>query len=89
MTCDLPKAFREYQRKARKDHKCCECRRLILKGSHYIYSSGIWDGGPDSYKTCIRCDRLRKRAIKRYEPDFPDEGPAFGLLLDWIREYRR
>lgn len=53
-----PKCFQVITRKARKEHKCCECRKVIEKGEHYEYCSGIWDD-PDSYKTCQSCVELR------------------------------
>ena len=40
-------------------HKCCECNREILHGEQYEYISGIWDGEPASYKTCLDCKSLR------------------------------
>lgn len=89
MTCEMPDAFCEVRRKARKEHKCCECRKVIAKGETYIYSSGIWDHRPDSYKTCDRCDRVKTLAIKRYPPAFIEEGPGFGELRYYIREMAR
>ena len=53
--CDRPDAYSERVRKARKDHRCCACRETIRKGDRYFYTSGIWDGRPESYKHCIRC----------------------------------
>lgn len=57
---NYPKAFSRVERKARKDHKCCECRRTIEKGEKYFYESGIWDHGPDSFKTCQECYQIRE-----------------------------
>ncbi len=84
---ELPIAFDEHIVKARKEHKCCEFRKPIRRGTLYLRSSGIWPDGPDSYKTCLRCHKIRGRAIKAM-PDWysEDEGPAFGMLFDWIRE---
>lgn len=86
MPNELPEAFLTISRKARKEHKCCECHNVIQKGAIYIYCSGIWEGSPDSFKTCERCDRVRTLAIKKYPPDFEEEGPAFGQLKEYIRE---
>lgn len=86
MTCEMPQAFRQITRKAKKEHKCCECSGTIAKGMTYIYCSGIWNGSPDSYKTCERCYRVRILAIKKYPPYLQEEGPAFGELRDYIRE---
>jgi hypothetical protein len=46
-------------RKARKEHTCSECREPIPKGTTYDYSSGIWDGRADSFKTCLLCVEIR------------------------------
>lgn len=54
-----PDCMREVTRRARKAHACCECRRTIKAGDRYEYISGVWDGTPDSYKTCLRCVDLR------------------------------
>ena len=59
-----PQAFCETKRKAKKEHKCCECKEIISKGEIYIYSSGIWDGEPNSYKTCLTCESVRNEYIK-------------------------
>ena len=32
---------------------------------------------------------LRRKAVDRYPPEFPNEGPAFGQLLEYLRECRR
>ena len=55
-----PSCCKELIRTARKQHGCCECYRDILPGEQYEYISGIWDGHPESYKTCLDCQSLRK-----------------------------
>lgn len=54
-----PKAFNEADRQAQTPHFCCECQRVILPGETYRYESGIWDGRPNAYKTCVDCLSLR------------------------------
>lgn len=84
--CDTPSAFQRHPRKARKDHKCCECRCVIAKGEAYEYASGIWDGEPSDFKTCALCVEAREEYVAqlgRY--DCP---PCFGDLYDdWPAEY--
>ena len=83
MSCELPEALEEHERKARKEHICCECLETIPAGTTYRYSSGVWDRTPNSYKTCARCCKVRDLAYKRaYEVD---EGPPFGHLIEEIR----
>jgi len=46
-------------RAARKEHVCGECRCVIPKGTRYEYATGVWDGRPDSFKTCLLCVEIR------------------------------
>lgn len=52
-------AFRQTERKARKNHTCYECRRVIASGEKYVYESGVWDGQASDYKTCLECFEIR------------------------------
>ena len=81
--CDyvLPQAYKEVIRKARKEHWCCECRQEIAVGEVYEYVSGIWDGEPRSYKTCLSCAQLRSEFAGVYERCIP-----FTLLREEITE---
>jgi hypothetical protein len=57
---DGPSAFIAFDRKARKEHKCYECGRVIQRGEKYRNESGIWDGDPRRYKTCSECLSIRE-----------------------------
>jgi len=57
--CEVPQAFSESWRTARKPHRCCECAAWIARGERYNYVSGIWDHRPDSYATCVQCVQVR------------------------------
>jgi len=52
--------FNECERRARKEHVCCECRRTIERGETYVVESGMWDGRFSEYKTCQDCISIRK-----------------------------
>jgi hypothetical protein len=54
-----PSCYKQKIRKARKTHRCHECFKDILPGEKYENISGIWDGDPSSYKTCLDCKSLR------------------------------
>lgn len=41
--------------KARKDHKCDECRRVICKGEIYKAESTLYEGEFSAHKTCTHC----------------------------------
>lgn len=45
--------------KARKPHKCCECKDTIPVGTLYERVSGKWDGVCDTVKTCLTCMKIR------------------------------
>jgi hypothetical protein len=46
--------------KARKNHKCFECRKIIDVGNLYEFTSGIWPDGPASFHICVTCTKIRK-----------------------------
>lgn len=82
--CDMPSAFRERERIARKDHRCCECYGTIKAGVRYMYSSGVWDGQGSSFKTCLRCDAVRTDgSVLAGLVEF-DCGPPMGGLAQWL-----
>ena len=86
MMCEMPSAFRTATRKAAKQHSCCECGAAIEKGEKYQYSSGIWDGKPDSFKQCMNCHEIMVAAIS--DAGYCDEAPSFGMLLEWFVEFQ-
>jgi hypothetical protein len=72
-------------RKARKDHKCCECRRIIKAGETYEYFSGLWrDSGFGDFKTCSHC--LAAKDLCRVWDK--DACICFEGLADYLWEYR-
>ena len=83
-----PECMLKRQRKARKDHVCCECRRVIKTGTVYEYVSGIWDHEPSSFKTCTRCVVLRAAYAQVVEPYWHGSGsvPPFTFLTESIQE---
>lgn len=82
--CELPSCITEAKPKAHKRHKCCECKGLILEGEYYIRVSGIWDGEPARFKTCVDCDALRDEADANTRD--PEEKTAFGYLSETLSE---
>ena len=56
---DMPSVWTEEDRKARKEHKCCECGEIIKVGEKYEYFSGCYDGKWWVYKTCEVCSNIR------------------------------
>ena len=74
--CDRPKA--------RKDHKCYECRGVISKGETYHKHHGIWDGSAYTYKVCDECETLRAKIDSTIE-DY-EERVSFGDLYEFVFE---
>jgi hypothetical protein len=56
-----PEFYTEKIIKARKQHKCNECRGMINKGEKYERVTGKWDGNVSTYKTCLDCLSIRKQ----------------------------
>lgn len=45
-------------RKARKPHKCCECRKQILPGEKYEHARGKYEGDMWTADTCLICREI-------------------------------
>ena len=54
-------AYQAVQRKARKNHRCDECRTAIERGATYTNHSGVFDGSWFRFKECAKCVALRQR----------------------------
>jgi hypothetical protein len=80
---DAPKVYSTSTPKARKEHKCCECRGTISVGETYHIFSGIWDSAA-TFKTCAECEQLRSD-ITRTIRDL-DDYPAFTSLYEYVFE---
>jgi hypothetical protein len=81
-----PSCYRHDQRKARKEHKCCECEGVIWKGEVYHFHHGVWDGVAASYKVCSDCEALKAEVDRDVKHD--DERTPFGELAEAVREPR-
>lgn len=82
---EMPECFVVRTPKARKQHKCCECRGRIQLGETYERASGIWDGEPMRFKTCCDCAALRAEVNEEADPW--DLCP-FEALGEWCQETR-
>ena len=92
---DQASVYSEWTRKARKPHKCCECRGAIQPGETYHVFSGCWDGEWSDFKTCPDCNKLRSE-IGTDCGWHDGEGLLFGQLyedvfgskdLEWITRF--
>jgi len=80
--CEPPSCYGHEQRKARKEHKCCECDGVIAKGETYHFHHGVWDGQAASYKVCADCEALKKYCDADVE--FDEERTPFGGLVEVV-----
>lgn len=74
-----PEVFSKTWRKARKDHRCCECGETIRPGQTYEYVKGLWDGSWDDFKTCAPCAKIRR--------DMFTCGYTYGFLKDDLSDH--
>ena len=56
---DPPEFSSRKNRRARKEHRCCECGGIIKRGEVYEYVAGMWERAIDSFKTCLVCVEIR------------------------------
>lgn len=63
--CDIAEVYEIEKRKARKDHRCEECRGTIKAGEIYCFHHGVFDGSGFSNKICVDCDAIRDEMNKK------------------------
>jgi hypothetical protein len=64
--------------RARKQHWCGECGRVIEKGETYEYVRGLWEGDWSTHKTCLGCKRVRQHLCS--------SGWRYGGLAEQVAE---
>lgn len=67
---------------ARKDHRCCECRLPIRKGTKYVRTFIAWDGRGDSFKSHAECVELYHE-VYDHEVDH-EENAKMCELREWM-----
>lgn len=72
-----------YIRKARKEHKCDECRRTITKGEQYEVVTGRWSDRFDRYKTCADCLSIRKMFFSSWTIGSILDDIAYQIVEEW------
>jgi hypothetical protein len=90
MSCEAPECYQEKTRKAIKQHKCCECGKIIKPGEKYVCCQGLWDHEWASFKQCEKCNEIMNDAVElTREEGCLDECkfPEFGGLYSWIRNF--
>ena len=75
----MPSCYLSAKRKARNEHTCDECGKIIMAGEMYLFESGRWDGSFLKFKTCENCQSLRA--------SFFGVGFTYGCLWDDLLEH--
>lgn len=70
-------------RKAKKEHKCCECGDTIKPGERYEYIFCIFEGEVDNYKTCEFCAGEFARLQGKFSRDFNMCKTDLACVLVW------
>ena len=65
--------------RARKEHRCGECRKTIVKGEVYLREVNIHDGQVMTDKTCQDCVSIRNEFFK--------DGYWYGQVIDLLNEH--
>lgn len=82
--------YREKVVKAKKEHKCSECYKSILKGETYQYIFTIFQGDASVIKICPIC-RDKRQKIHDIEINHGckehEAWPPFGALMECVDEY--
>jgi hypothetical protein len=80
---EMPSAIIQTTPRARKEHKCCECRGIIHPGEKYHRTWGVWNAEVSTFKTCNECEALRGLIGKERAWD---ELPYYGGIMEDVRE---
>ena len=80
---ETPTMYEREPRRARKEHQCCECLKVIRPGASYVISSGLWDGQWAEFKQCAACAERFDQLVA------DDQEPIFGEVAEYEREMVR
>ena len=75
----MPDCMTRTERRARREHRCCECRGRIHVGEGYVYVSGVWEREPYSFKFHAGCWAFREE-LDDADRDDGGEGVPFECL---------
>lgn len=68
--------------KARKEHRCVECERIIVRRTDYQRITFLWEGAFETHHTCSDCAEIREA----FDCSESDEAIQFGELWGSMRE---
>jgi hypothetical protein len=73
------------KRRARKDHKCDECRGAIVAGSDYYVEDQVSYGDWYRAKLCVPCDTLWRHLLDAHGRQISDP-PQYGMLRETLED---
>jgi hypothetical protein len=75
-----------YIGRARKPHRCEECRRTIRAGETYYRLAFFGEGTASSAALCVRCDMVTDAAMEYVccSGMNPDDWPEIGHAVPWL-----
>lgn len=77
-------------RKARKQHRCCECMDTIQPGQRYEHIFSVFEGDVTIFKTCEFCAAEFDRLVKKHtDANFVKGDLACILVWDMRNEVER
>jgi hypothetical protein len=76
-------------RRARKEHRCCACKRAIEPGSMYCNEVYVWDGTLETNKRCGACQKTYEHLsdLCRQSEDHISPRPDLGCGLRYQGEW--
>lgn len=86
---EMPEFCESFIHKARKVHKCDECRREIKPKEHYKKIIGKWNGDFQVWKQCEGCQDLIQtieEIEKSHGCGWEDSSPGLGDLYNAIKD---
>lgn len=86
---DPPEFSTTTTRKARKPHRCSECRGTIAKGERYDHSSSKWEGEMCSHDTCLVCTAWAEALMTAQSEARENVGYLLGDLWLEIGDFAR
>lgn len=83
---DGPSVSWETRPKAKKQHRCCECRGWIEPGEVYWRVRGVWDGEAQTFSMCTDCEDIKAWASEGTDCFCWSFGSVLTDALDFMHE---
>ncbi|HMG12789.1 MAG TPA: hypothetical protein VK571_06425 [Gemmatimonadaceae bacterium] len=81
-----PTVTAEVTRRARKAHRCAECRKIIAPGTSYVRCSSLTDGHWGDWAACHKCHAVERAHAAAEHSMNGNSSYYVGQLLETVRE---